>query len=447
MIALNKLLSKSVFLNNRIISYLAILLILQCIIAYSALLVFDSLPKSITDVPDDKTVLYETQRGTVTLILNEIDRHKDQPVETVIQSLQPYFGYPINVLPMTKKFRSSTKMNQFQFSVDDENDILYIPLNANKILKLGPILIPSILESNTLSFSFFILLWSAFSAVICFILIYFAFRTFWNDLFKMRHVAEQIGSGNLKARVNHVNSWLLKSPSNILNTMATHIEHLVMASQIISHAMAHELRTPLARIRFALGMYENEENSLHKKTLLHSISSDVDELESSIKTSLTYFKMQRNKIELNLKTVSLQEWCNELCESLLPLKPDEFTFHYYCQDKKVAIDTKLADTVTKNLLLNAFKYANNKIILNISLKNEMVIITVDDDGPGIPLNDREKIFMPFFRLNIKKTVNKEGYGLGLAYVKLICEFHYGNTFVMTSALGGARFVATLKTNP
>ena len=95
---------------------------------------------------------------------------------------------------------------------------------------------------------------------------------------------------------------------------------------------------------------------------------------------------------------------------------------------------------------SAFKYATHKALLNIKKQKNGVVIEIDDDGPGIPFEAREKIFMPFARLDTSRTLSTGGYGLGLAYVKLMAEFHDGNAFVVTSPLGGARFVVSLKSN-
>ena len=104
----------------------------------------------------------------------------------------------------------------------------------------------------------------------------------------------------------------------------------------------------------------------------------------------------------------------------------------------------MAETIVKNLLLNAFKYAAHKAVLNITKQDHRVILEIDDDGTGIPFDAREKIFMPFARLDTSRTRSTGGYGLGLAYVKLMAEFHDGKAFVVTSPLGGARFVVSIK---
>ena len=426
--------------------YLVILLFLQCIIAYSALLVFDSLPSSLTDMPDDHVVFRESQRGTVNLIRIKINENKNRPLQEVVDELQPYFSYPIKILPINTTLPHSVfkELKNLGFSYDSDKEVIYIDLNDGNLLQLGPIIMRDILQSNTMSLTVFIIIWALFSAIIFFILIYFAFSAVWKDLVNIRQTAEQLGQGNLKARTENVKGWLFKPLADVLNNMGTHIEHLVSTNQTISHAMAHELRTPLARMRFALGMLEESNDKQEKLLLQKGMSDDINELETLINASLNYFKMQQSNIELNLTQVSLKQWGEKVCQSLELFKPKGFKLVCNSQDVLAIIDTSLAETIVKNLLLNAFKYATHKAVLNITKQKNSVIIEIDDDGPGIPFEAREKIFMPFARLDTSRTLSSGGYGLGLAYVKLMAEFHDGNAFVVTSPLGGARFVVSLK---
>ena len=426
--------------------YLVILLFLQCIIAYSALLVFDSLPSSLTDMPDDHVVFRESQRGTVNLIRIKINENKNRPLQEVVDELQPYFSYPIKILPINTTLPHSVfkELKNLGFSYDSDKEVIYIDLNDGNLLQLGPIIMRDILQSNTMSLTVFIIIWALFSAIIFFILIYFAFSAVWKDLVNIRQTAEQLGQGNLKARTENVKGWLFKPLADVLNNMGTHIEHLVSTNQTISHAMAHELRTPLARMRFALGMLEESNDKQEKLLLQKGMSDDINELETLINASLNYFKMQQSNIELNLTQVSLKQWGEKVCQSLELFKPKGFKLVCNSQDVLAIIDTSLAETIVKNLLLNAFKYATHKAVLNIKKRKNGVVIEIDDDGPGIPFESREKIFMPFARLDTSRTLSSGGYGLGLAYVKLMAEFHDGNAFVVTSPLGGARFVVSLK---
>ncbi|WP_334321972.1 hypothetical protein, partial [Gilliamella apicola] len=147
---MSHLLAKPLFFNRRIVFYLVILLFLQCIIAYSALLVFDSLPSSLTDMPEDHVVFRESQRGTVNLIRMRINENKNRPLQEVVDELQPYFSYPIEILPINTVLPHSVfqELKNLGFSYDSDKEVVYIDLNDGNLLQLGPIIMGDILQSN-----------------------------------------------------------------------------------------------------------------------------------------------------------------------------------------------------------------------------------------------------------------------------------------------------------
>jgi two-component system OmpR family sensor kinase len=106
-------------------------------------------------------------------------------------------------------------------------------------------------------------------------------------------------------------------------------------------------------------------------------------------------------------------------------------------------DCRLLMRATGNLLRNAQKYGNSKVALSASRKLGGVSITVDDDGPGIPEEEREKVFEPFYRLDRSRDRSTGGFGLGLSIAAKAVSLHGGSLKIDTSPLGGARFTITL----
>jgi signal transduction histidine kinase len=100
------------------------------------------------------------------------------------------------------------------------------------------------------------------------------------------------------------------------------------------------------------------------------------------------------------------------------------------------------ETVVRNLLINAVRYARQQVRLSFFTRPDGVYdLRVDDDGPGIPAADRDRVFGSFVQLD-SPGVRKSGYGLGLAIVKRIMEWHGGKVSVSPSVLGGAGFSVT-----
>jgi two-component system sensor histidine kinase RstB len=90
-------------------------------------------------------------------------------------------------------------------------------------------------------------------------------------------------------------------------------------------------------------------------------------------------------------------------------------------------------------LRNAIKYARKNIVVSAEVCGDHVLLHVDDDGIGIPPEERERVFSAFTRLDRSRDRATGGYGLGLAIARLVLEQHGGNASAGESSLGGARF--------
>jgi two-component system OmpR family sensor kinase len=106
-------------------------------------------------------------------------------------------------------------------------------------------------------------------------------------------------------------------------------------------------------------------------------------------------------------------------------------------------DRRLLARAVGNLLRNAQKYAAHTVALSAHHDGAMLEILVDDDGPGIPEEERERIFEPFYRLDRSRDRATGGFGLGLSIARKAVKLHGGTLRVERSPLGGARFVIVL----
>ena len=108
-------------------------------------------------------------------------------------------------------------------------------------------------------------------------------------------------------------------------------------------------------------------------------------------------------------------------------------------DQCVELDLKSMPYAVTNLLRNAIKYARRRIMVSAEVVGRNVRVHVDDDGIGIPPEERQRVFTAFIRLDRSRDRTTGGYGLGLAIVRLVLEQHGGTAFADDSPLGGARF--------
>jgi two-component system OmpR family sensor kinase len=112
----------------------------------------------------------------------------------------------------------------------------------------------------------------------------------------------------------------------------------------------------------------------------------------------------------------------------------------------IAAGDELAHAVS-NLVDNAARYAASLVRITLPCYEDTARIIVDDDGPGIPLADRERVFQRFTRLDDSRAGPQGGSGLGLAVVRAIISRHHGQIRIDDSPLGGARFVAEFPAGP
>jgi two-component system OmpR family sensor kinase len=112
--------------------------------------------------------------------------------------------------------------------------------------------------------------------------------------------------------------------------------------------------------------------------------------------------------------------------------------------ESIDADPRLLSRAVCNLLGNARRYADTRVVLGAVRMDGVVTITVEDDGPGIPVAEREQVFAPFYRLDRSRDRATGGFGLGLAIARKAVQLHGGSLHVEDGQMGGARLVIRLR---
>lgn len=228
-----------------------------------------------------------------------------------------------------------------------------------------------------------------------------------------------------------------------LNGMAEHIQRLLSAQKELTRAVSHELRTPVARIRFGLEMMVDEDDIERREKHFEDIDRDIDQLDKLIDEILTYSKLEEGTPVLNFTMIDIDVLLRQIeRESRALGKP--ITVEYIAPD--ISPDKRFAEgeeryvhRVVQNYVGNAMRYARSRVRITYEVIGDLFRIDVDDDGPGIPKEDRQRVFQPFTRLDDSRTRSSGGYGLGLSIVARIAFWHGGKAKVGESELGGAKF--------
>lgn len=274
--------------------------------------------------------------------------------------------------------------------------------------------------------------------------LYLGLRFVDGRLRKVEAVAVRIARGEMGARVESEAGTLVSRLASSFNGMAEHIQRLVQVQREMIHAVSHELRTPVARIRFGVQMIESASSPETMEKQLSGIDGDIQELDELIDEILTYARLEQGGPVFSLREGSVTDIARQVVEEQRQIREG---INIECRIDKASERWALADMepryihrAIQNLVGNAARYADSRVVVNCQLDENTCRIDVEDDGPGIPEQDWEKVFTAFARLDDSRTRTSGGYGLGLSIVRRILYWHGGQAFLGRSdELGGARF--------
>ena len=254
----------------------------------------------------------------------------------------------------------------------------------------------------------------------------------------LQHSVEQWGDGNLSARVPVAGNDEVGFLAARFNHAAEQVQALVaardslLASQksLLANA-SHELRSPLTRIRMGLELMGDGPQTLAKD----EIARNIGELDQLIDEILLASRLDAKEADLGtVESVDLVGLAAEECSrgsATLVLESNSPTLI-------VPGVAKLIRRTMRNLLENAHRYAAGEVTLKLSQENCHAVITVCDKGPGVPQDQQQRIFEPFYRLP-GASERDGGVGLGLALVKSIALRHGGSVSCRNASGGGACF--------
>jgi two-component system, OmpR family, sensor kinase len=225
--------------------------------------------------------------------------------------------------------------------------------------------------------------------------------------------------------------------------MATRIDGLIASHKDMSNAVSHEIKTPLSRMQFEIELAQQTDSVTELKKSLGNIKTDIAAINDLVKATMDYAILERADMSLNIGTHNFTTLIPAIAEYVRRNARPEIRMRSAVQTNadKVICDMHLLETVLKNLLYNAARYAKRDIRVSFNMHDGVNQLFVDDDGPGIPEQDRHRALESFVQLE-QSGAKKAGFGLGLAIVKRAIEWHSGEVIISRSPLGGARISAT-----
>ncbi len=205
------------------------------------------------------------------------------------------------------------------------------------------------------------------------------------------------------------------------------LRHLNQRSEMLS-GISHDLRTPLTRMKLQLALIKD-------KNLINRFSNDIDEMEKMLNEYLQFSsesnKEQTEKFELN---ELLKEIISKFDNSMIKFNIGE---KIYFNGRKLLIQRCL-----NNLIENSIKFSN-LIEINFQKLKSNILIIVEDNGPGIPISERENVFKPFYKIDKSRSENSSSVGLGLSISSDIIRSHGGKIDLSDSKMGGLKVIISL----
>ena len=260
----------------------------------------------------------------------------------------------------------------------------------------------------------------------------------------LRLVAEQVAKGNLQQwpELEKVGSYEYKATGASFNHMLRELKRMQELQQRLFSDISHELRTPLTRLQLAASLLRRKQGESNE---VLRISNEAIKLDSMIGDLLMLARNQHDNNEVRefkkLDELFKDVLNNAAFEANQIAK--QFSIHNPSTNHTILCYPIALCSALENVIRNAFRYSNQRIDVDFVIQQKTVIITIDDDGPGVAESELEQIFRPFYRTNEARDRESGGTGLGLAIVANAITRDNGTVRAEKSHLGGLRIVIEL----
>lgn len=367
-----------------------------------------------------------------------------------LEKIQHYFSYPMEIVDVKSLPLDSEQIGRLRL---DHSIILYrdsasvrgttisivspIPSSTSDVLVMGPVPLfnwmPFQLAAGITLLSLFVLSLGVYGLLV----------PMQRKLRAVNYALNKMKTGDMSVRLPIESTDEMGSLASSYNSMSDHIQRLIEAQRELMRAVSHELRTPVARIRFGMEMMADEDDYEYRQHQVEQIDKDIEALNNLIDEIMTYAKLEQGTPSLDIEQIILFEVLDQVVIETEALKTGK-TLELQAPPITVVVDAerRYLHRVVQNLVGNAVRYCEDKVLVSGGIDVfGNAYISVEDDGPGIPEDERSRVFDAFTRLDDSRTRASGGYGLGLSIVSRIAYWFGGTVTVDASpALGGARFI-------
>ena len=331
--------------------------------------------------------------------------------------------------PMDRSLRRELKSvfgnNNYWFNTSKFKNAVEIKIRSgNDVIEF---LVPKEMISTS-SVRLFVL-WTTLPSVVLIIVALIFLKNQTKPLVKLAKAAEKFGRGDYVNDFRASGSQEIRKAAFEFDRMAKRINrHLNQRAEMLS-GISHDLRTPLTRLKLQLAM-------LKQKDVSDKMSKDIDEMEKMLNDYLHFAKTQAQE------ATSVIDLINLLNSLKNEFNDKSINFNYSDSNIKLNGRPSALKRSFENIIQNGLTYGG-QVEINAYKGNKFIVVSIEDDGPGIPEEQYKNVFKPFFRLDKSRSLNKSGVGLGLAIVEDVINSHGGSIQLSKSKHGGLQVKISL----
>ncbi len=394
----------------------------------------------------------ESYTGYKTMLIavgDYVQKHPEIEWKTLVEKTGQRYELPLKLISLSafdamehKDHHVLTKESTHVYYFNDMVVLHYLIPNTESVITLGPAKMPT---RPNIKATYRVLI-LAFFGVIIFIWLWPMSK----DLQQLKMATSEFGQGNFNASVPMAKSTMVAPMMQSFNMMAERIKRLIEAHKELTSAVSHELRTPLARSKFALQMLSTVKDEEKKLKYQQQINNDICELEELINEMLIYASFDSDRPELSFTNENIHDLVAKQINSHKQVA-SQIELIDNAPNLSAICDNHFIERALNNFISNAIKYGADKVRVTISqtrpqndskAAKPLCCICVEDNGEGVSDEFKAVIFDAFSRGDQSRNRETGGFGLGLAIVARIMEWHQGSASVADSELGGASFSLT-----
>lgn len=262
--------------------------------------------------------------------------------------------------------------------------------------------------------------------------------------------AKRFASGDLSARIQVNHFTYIKDVELTFNRMANQIEKLLEENKLMASSLSHDIRTPVACLRFGVDAALGAESLDEATTYLKRMENDLEQMEAMLKSYLSFATLEQKAQALNFASANLHTYLHSIADQHShKANARNLAIIVECEnDIEITADLHWMARAIGNLISNACDFSKTQIRLNAAVIDKQLFVHVEDDGPGIAKENWHQVFKPFYREQSHRNRASQSYGLGLAIVAKVADWHHGLVSVgQSQLLQGAKFTLSFPLKP